>query len=343
MPLLMILLVFVIHGAIAHGLSTPATVTLNTGQKMPLINLGGTAQSQKAGDHYSNYSEFLRQGGRGLDTALTYTDPINRQVCCLPALLITPSPFLSVPLLLTTAQLYFCRSKQIRAAINAHPEIPREEIWVTTKVPCCPNPGLDFCRDREYNRSIAEDMMRNNALLGLKTTDITLLHHPCAEDEDTILRWMDLEAALERGLTKAIGVSNFNAALLAKIAADKRTKITPAVNQCNHAIGNHNESHSPGSGGDDATVAYCKAHGISYSAYSPLEGLSNEDIWKLPTVQNIAKAHNVSGPQIALKWLVQQNISVVTAAHNPAYIAEDIDLWSWGELTAAEMQTLAAI
>ena len=40
------------------------------------------------------------------------------------------------------------------------------------------------------------------------------------------------------------------------------------------AIANHNESHSARSGGDDKTVAFCKAHGISYSAYSPLEGLS---------------------------------------------------------------------
>ena len=44
---------------------------LNTGQLMPLVNLGGTAPSIKPGDHYSNYTEFVRQGGRGLDTALT--------------------------------------------------------------------------------------------------------------------------------------------------------------------------------------------------------------------------------------------------------------------------------
>ena len=40
------------------------------------------------------------------------------------------------------------------------------------------------------------------------------------------------------------------------------------------AIANHNESHSARSGGDDKTVGFCKAHDISYSAYSPLEGLS---------------------------------------------------------------------
>jgi diketogulonate reductase-like aldo/keto reductase len=60
-------------------------------------------------------------------------------------------------------------------------------------------------------------------------------------------------------------------------------------------------------------------------------------------VIKVAKAHGVSGAQVALKWIVQQNISAVTAAHNPAYIAEDIDLWSWGDLTEGEMAALAAI
>lgn len=40
--------------------------------------------------------------------------------------------------------------------------------------------------------------------------------------------------------------------------------------------------------------------------------------------------------------MVQQNITVVTAADNAAYIQEDIDLFSF-ELTAIEMATLAAI
>ena len=299
---------FLMHAVFVLTFAQHNKVKLNTGQLMPLVNCGGTAQSVKPGNHYSNYSEWLRRGGRGLDTALTYTDPINRQ---------------------------------IHDAIKAHPEISRRDIWVTTKVPCCP--GTRFCSQPEYNGTVAENMRKNNKLLGLATTDITLLHHPCDNDEDTILAWLEMEKALEIGLTEAIGVSNFNADLLTKLAADSRTKVVPAVNQCNHAIGNHNASHNPKHGGDDDTVKYCFEHGISYSAYSPLEGLDGQDVWKLPAVASIAKAHKVSGAQVALKWLVQQGISVVTAAHNPTYIGEDIDLWSWGNLTKTEMDTLAAI
>ena len=34
-----------------------------------------------------------------------------------------------------------------------------------------------------------------------------------------------------------------------------------------------------------------------------------------------AKVHNVSAAQVALKWIVQQNITAVTAASNPEYVA----------------------
>lgn len=283
-------------------------VRLNTGQFMPLINLGGTATDVVPGDHYSNYSEWLGQGGRGLDTSLDYTDPINIEIA---------------------------------NAIKAHPEIKRADVFVTTKVPCCP--GVKFCSDPEYNGTIKQDMEKNNQLLQLQTTDLTLLHHPCTTTKQTIDRWVEMEAALAAGLTLAIGVSNFNADLLAALAADSRVKVVPAVNQCNHAVANHNASHDPATGGDDDTVAYCQQHGISYSAYSPLEGLNGQDVWKLPEVVAIANAHNVSGAQVALKWLVQQNISAVTAAHDPVFIKEDLDLWSWGDLTPEEMARLAAI
>ena len=252
MPLLRTLLYYsALLVVAATAMAPPAQqgrIALNTGQLMPLINCGGTSPSVKAGDHFSNYTEWLRQGGRGIDTALTYTDDIN---------------------------------KQIRSAIKALPGIPRSELFITSKVPCCP--GQRWCNMSEYNGTIAHDMQKNNELLGLPLTDLTLLHHPCDTVAHTIERWLDLEAALAAGLTKAIGVSNFNADLLAQLAADKRTTITPAVNQCNHAIGNHNESHNPKFGGDDKTVNYCKAHGISYSAYSPMEGLSGQDLFKNPS------------------------------------------------------------
>ena len=63
---------------------------------------------------------------------------------------------------------------------------------------------------------------------------------------------------------------------------------------------------------------------------------------KIPEVIAIGKQHSVSAAQVAFRWLIQQNVTAVTAAHNPEYIAEDLDVFSF-ELSSKEMATLSAI
>ena len=63
----------------------------------------------------------------------------------------------------------------------------------------------------------------------------------------------------------------------------------------------------------------------------------------LPQVLQIATKHNVSAAQIGLKWIVQQGLPVATAIWRLAYMQEDLDLWSWGNLSVAEMETLSAL
>lgn len=63
---------------------------------------------------------------------------------------------------------------------------------------------------------------------------------------------------------------------------------------------------------------------------------------KIPEVISIGKKHSVSAAQVAFRWLIQQNITAVTAAHVPEYIAEDLDVFSF-ELSADEMARLSAI
>jgi 2,5-diketo-D-gluconate reductase A len=271
---------------------------LANGVSMPFVNLGGVSSSP------SNYSAFLELGGRGLDTALTYGDAIQRDI----------------------------------AAAITQSTVPREDIFLTTKVPCCPEAWGGDCAKPEFSKGVAANIALDVKILG--SIDLLLLHWPCAgvdAVEDTLAAWRGLEAALNAGVTRAIGVSNFNASFLETLLPRMKTK--PAVNQCGHSIGNTQNTLN---GGDDRTVEWCQANGISYSAYSPLGGLSGIDILKNLDVLAIAHAHTVSAAQVALRWLVQQNISVVTAASNPAYIREDIDVFSF-VLTPAEMATLARI
>eukprot|EP00037_Helgoeca_nana_P031977 m.411519 g.411519 ORF g.411519 m.411519 type:complete len:298 (-) comp28678_c0_seq1:22-915(-) len=254
----------------------------------------------------SNYSAFLEVGGVGLDTAYTYTTQ--------PAV-----------------------GKAVKDS-----KLPRDQIFITTKIPCCPiftpwsNPQCDGVTPTNATQIIEDNLQQ----MGLEYVDLILLHWMCDTFENTMLTYQALEAALAAGKTRAIGISNFNASMTKQVLA--AAKVKPAVNQCGYSIANHNNASFGFLGRDDATREFCTANGVWYQAYSPLGGLSGIDVLGNPTVKQIASTHNVSTAQIALRWVVQQPALVVTAAENPDYMKEDLDIFGF-ELTPSEMQQLAAI
>merc|ERR1719263_1511513 len=91
-----------------------------------------------------------------------------------------------------------------------------------------------------------------------------------------------------------------------------------------------------GSGVNDAAselLAFDKTHGVVTQGYSALGNTpwahhASKDILHGNLTASIAKNHNVSTVQVALKWIVQQGIPEVTKSANPAHLASDLDLWS---------------
>ena len=64
--------------------------------------------------------------------------------------------------------------------------VPGPHLGLCLQVPCCP--GTSWCtKGAEYNGTIAQDMKKNNELLQLPTTDLTLLHHPCTATSASFL------------------------------------------------------------------------------------------------------------------------------------------------------------
>ena len=142
-----------------------------------------------------------------------------------------------------------------------------------------------------------------------------------------------------QGLTRAIGVSNFNASALAALMGE--AKVKPAVTQNQYSIANHFDSVA---GNDDATLNFCKKHGITMSAWAPLGGASGKSgsIFNNSIVSGVAKAHNKSTAQIALRWTIQRGVVPVTAGDNPQHLRDDLDVFDF-ELTDDEMERLASI
>jgi len=257
--------------------------------------------------HPSNYSAWLELGAHGLDTALMYGDDVQLHV-----------------------------GDAIKAS-----GLAREKLFVTSKVPCCPAALTGWCSwyASEYKDLDAYTRASIDArLMGVEYVDLMLLHWPCETMNETLTAYRALEEFALAGKAKAIGISNFNASAIDALYA-AGLRVPPVVNQCGFSIGNHNSS---GLGRDFATLAKCREKHITYSAYSPLGGLSGVDVLSNPTVIAVGRAHNKSSAQTAFRWVTQQGVVAVTASTSAKHLASDLDIFDF-TLSEGEMHELTAI
>lgn len=130
--------------------------------------------------------------------------------------------------------------------------------------------------------------------------------------------WTEMEKLQERGLTKSIGVSNFNVMLLNDLLCYARVK--PVVNQI--------ERH-PYLVQQDL-VNFCKDQKIVVCAYSPLgspgTGLANDEpepLLKNSTILRIANECMATPAQVLISWSVAQSVPPMPKSVNPKRIAEN--------------------
>ena len=284
---------------IATSATVPTTKEIKPGVFMPYVNLGGVKTKP------SNYTAWLEVGGRGLDTAYSYGDDVQQDM----------------------------------GAAVAKSGVKRSEMFITSKVPCCPRAdNKSGWFDCSKPRNATADAEHDIAMLGVNHVDLLLLHWPCGNFDDTLAAYRAMEPLVASGKARALGISNFNAAGIKQLFAAGLT-VPPRVNQCGFSVGNHD---SPDHGSDLDTLAACVAHNITYSAYSPLGGLSHVDVLHNPDVLAVAEAHGKSAAQVALRWVVQQGVVAVTASTKAEYDVADLGIFDWA-LTDDEMARLMAV
>ena len=182
--------------------------------------------------------------------------------------------------------------------------IARDDIFVTTKV------WTDSLRDGALQRSAEASLKR----LGLSKVDLLLVHWPNESVPlgETIGALCD---AKRRGLTQHIGVSNYSESLLRQACALASEPLV--TNQCKYHL--HLEQ--------SALLDTCRELGVSFTAYTPL---GRGEIVRDPVVMEIARAHQRTPAQIALRWLVQQEgVITIPKAANPAHISENFAIFDF--------------
>jgi diketogulonate reductase-like aldo/keto reductase len=208
-------------------------------------------------------------------------------------------------------------------------KISREQIQITTKL------------WSTMHREVEKGCRISFENLDLGPIELYIVHNPVSLksiegpgrftldlDVDLMQVWKDMEKLVALGLVKNIGVSNFTVNQLKRIL-DICT-IKPFCNQIEiHLLHQNTE-----------LVDFCKQNGILPVAFSPLAQKPLDILFTLPKLQEVASKHGKTMGQVALKFLLQQGITIIPKSTNPKRIKENIDLFNF-ELTSDEIKDLA--
>jgi len=195
--------------------------------------------------------------------------------------------------------------------------VDRADLFLTTKV------WMDRARAAEVRASADESLGR----LGMDHVDLLLFHWPVRDVPlaETLDGLMAVKAA---GKARAIGVSNFPAALMRE--AVERTGGDIACNQVEYHVGLR----------QTAVLDEARRHGIAVAAYSPL---GKGDIIDDPVPARIGARYGKSAAQVALRWLVQQGgVAAIPRSRSEANLRANFDIFDF-HLSAEEMSVLSGL
>ncbi len=176
-----------------------------------------------------------------------------------------------------------------------------------------------------------DDVLRSaeESLKKLRTDylDLYMIHHPSdvIPIEDTMRAFA---ALVDRGVVRAVGVSNFS---LARLQKAQTASVHPiVVNQVHYNLTVRDPEQS-------GLSNYAREHDLFVAAWRPLEGiLQNDD----PTVRSFCEKYGKTPPQIALNWLISQdNVTTIAAMRHPDHLAENIGSVGW-TMDAVDIESL---
>lgn len=216
-----------------------------------------------------------------------------------------------------TAQIYG-NEAEVGQAI-AESGVPRSELFVTTKI-----------WTEHYSRARLVPSLRESlAKLRTDQVDLTLIHWPAPGNGVALAETMAaLAEAKALGLTRQIGISNFNIALTQQAIdivgpgeiATNQIELSPYLQ--NHRL-----------------TAFLQAQGIAVTSYMTL---AYGKVLQDPVLIRIAAKHQATVAQVALAWALQLGYAVIPSSTKRENLASNLlarDL----KLDAEDMALIAAL
>ena len=191
--------------------------------------------------------------------------------------------------------------------------IPRKEIFITSKL-----------WPSEYGEGkTLEAIKKMLKRFDLDYLDLLLLHQAGG---DYCGAYKDMEKALDMGLVRSIGLSNFESTDLDDIL--KIAKVKPHVEQleCHPYFQQTNLKKK------------LEPYKTIIESWYPI-GHGDKEMLSEPLFEKLGKKYNKSTAQIILRWHIQAGFVVFPKSTNPVHIKENFDIFNFN-LTNEEMNEI---
>ncbi|KAK3111496.1 D-xylose reductase [Teratosphaeriaceae sp. CCFEE 6253] len=232
--------------------------------------------------------------------------------------------------------------------------VKREELFLVSKL-------WNSFHDKEQVKPICKKQLED---WGIDYFDLYVIHFPIAlKYVDPKVRyppgWMDendklspasaslqdtyhaMEELYDEGLIKAIGISNYNGALILDV--ERYAKHMPQCLQIEH---------HPYLVQKDL-VELCKSRKIAVTAYSSFgpqsfveldmaSAKNTELLFDNKTVKSIAEKHSKSPAQVLLRWATQREVAVIPKSNNKDRLAANLDVCAF-DLASDEIESISAL
>ena len=214
-----------------------------------------------------------------------------------------------------TAALY-ANERGVGAGVRAS-GVPREEIFVTTKV-------WDDRHGYDETLLAFDDSLDK---LGMDYVDLYLIHWPAPTQNKFVETWHALETLHKDGRARSIGVSNFEPHHIERLRNESAS--LPVVNQV--------ELHPwlP----QAELRAFDDSLGILTEAWSPL---ARGRVLGNPVLDTLAAKHGRSPAQVVLRWHLQLGVVVIPKSNSLERIVENSRVFDF-ELDETDVAAISSL
>lgn len=211
--------------------------------------------------------------------------------------------------------------------------LQRDALYVQTKF--TPLSGQDPARvpydtQAPLARQVAQSFAASQRNLRLERVDGLILHSPLSDLQQTRVVWSAMEALVESGNVRQLGISNCYRLDLLRGLFDA-ARIKPAIVQ--------NRFYAD-SGYDRGIRAFCVERGIVYQGFWTLT--ANPHLLASAPIRAAAARYGRTPAQVLFRWLTQQGIVPLTGTRDPVHMREDLAIFEFA-LDSAECEAIGVL